>query len=254
MSELMAIAAAALRSDQTRMDQISLNAANVSTTGYRRGIVVSSSFAHSMETAEATTSSSANHSGEEPASASLLPALSSAVDQTQAALTVTNRPLDVAIDGNAYLVLSDGEKTYLTRSGAFKVDANGYLLGPRSLRVQGTQGDIHVSSQEGLSIASDGRMTSNGQQIATLKMLSPGKGAILTSTDGVVLSSNSDEYVDAAPGTATVRSGSLEASNASGVEDMLQLVETVRHFEGMVRLIQGYDDILGRAIQKLGDI
>lgn len=46
----------------------------------------------------------------------------------QGTLEFTNRPLDLAIDGNGFFVVSNGTGRAYTRAGNFKTDASGYLI------------------------------------------------------------------------------------------------------------------------------
>jgi flagellar basal-body rod protein FlgG len=51
----------------------------------------------------------------------------------------------------------------------------------------------------------------------------------------------------------SVRQGFLENSNVSSTYEMTSLLQTMRHFESMQKIAQGYDDMLGTAIRKLGE-
>ena len=50
-----------------------------------------------------------------------------------------------------------------------------------------------------------------------------------------------------------VRQGFLENSNVQQAREMVELMQTMRRFESMQRIVQGYDDLVGSAIRKLGD-
>ncbi|MDD3799217.1 MAG: flagellar hook-basal body complex protein [Novosphingobium sp.] len=50
------------------------------------------------------------------------------INFTQGELRDTGRDLDLAIDGNGFFVLLDGDKTYYTRTGSFVVDDEGYVV------------------------------------------------------------------------------------------------------------------------------
>jgi len=52
---------------------------------------------------------------------------------------------------------------------------------------------------------------------------------------------------------ARVRQGYLENSNVASVSEMVGIIETMRHFEANQKLIQSYDEMLGRAIRTLGE-
>jgi flagellar basal-body rod protein FlgF len=55
-------------------------------------------------------------------------------------------------------------------------------------------------------------------------------------------------------GVGRVRGGTLEASNTDATREMLGLMALSRQFESLTHVVQGYDQVLGRAIQKLGEI
>ena len=48
--------------------------------------------------------------------------------------------------------------------------------------------------------------------------------------------------------------GHLENSNVNSMDEMMHLMQTMRHFESMMRLTQGYDEMIGTAIKKFSDI
>jgi flagellar basal body rod protein FlgG len=250
MSDLMSLAVSALRADQARLEQTSLNAANATTPGYRRATLVAIDF---QDLLPASTNMTPAGTARPTPSLLRMPTLVQGRDTTPAAIQPTGRPLDVALEGPAYMVLTQGDQTWLTRLGALQVDTDGYLVGHRGLRVQGQQGDIQLESAQGLSIDAQGDIWRDGQAIARLKLLKPTPEAKLASSDGIALRADT-QYLDGTQTDTKVRSGFLEASNAQGAQDMLGLIETVRRFESLVRLVQGYDEILGRTIQKLGDI
>ncbi|RZK99535.1 MAG: flagellar hook basal-body protein [Rubrivivax sp.] len=247
MSDILSVAVSALRADQTRLEQLSLNAANATTPGYRRGTVASVSFSGVME-AQQTAPASAL------ASLPAAPLLRRATDFTQGALTQTGRPLDVAIDGEGFLALSDGSRTWLTRAGALQVNEQGELTNAKGMRVAGVQGDIKPGGSANVSIDGAGRVTVGSEAVGQLRVVKPAADAEITSEDGVLFSVTGDQFDDVEPEQRTVRAGFLEASNTSSLQEMLGVMAGTRHFESLIRLVQGYDEVLGKAIQKLGEV
>ncbi len=59
------------------------------------------------------------------------------LDLTQGSLEFTGTPTDMAIEGNSFFVLSDGEKNRYSRAGNFFFNAQGILVNPTGLAVQG---------------------------------------------------------------------------------------------------------------------
>ena len=54
--------------------------------------------------------------------------------------------------------------------------------------------------------------------------------------------------------SARVRQGFLETSNVESVQEMVRLIETMRHFETVQRFVRGYEDMVGKAITELGKV
>jgi len=50
-----------------------------------------------------------------------------------------------------------------------------------------------------------------------------------------------------------MRSGYQESSNVNSSQEMVRMTETVRHFEAMQKIMQGYGDSLDNSIKKLGE-
>lgn len=55
----------------------------------------------------------------------------------QGTLEFTNRPLDLAIDGNGFFVVADGAQRFYTRAGDFKINSSGYIVNQNDKAVLG---------------------------------------------------------------------------------------------------------------------
>ena len=83
-------------------------------------------------------------------------------NMAQGSFTTTERVFDMAIDGQGFFVVSDGQGGELyTRDGSFDIDASGYLVDPSTgYRVQriGTEGEAHgfqVTGDAGIRVPYD---------------------------------------------------------------------------------------------------
>jgi flagellar hook protein FlgE len=116
-----------LRAHQNWMDVIGNNIANVNTTGFKVGRVRFQDILN--QTVRGAGSPTAGHGGTNPVQVGL-GVVVGAIDtiQTQGALQSTNRFLDMAIQGEGFFVMSDGNKTVYTRDGAFDLGIDGKLL------------------------------------------------------------------------------------------------------------------------------
>ncbi len=126
-----------LQNHQTRMDVIGNNISNVNTTGFKRGRVnfqdmISQQLSGASKPTEEV-------GGVNPKEVGLGMQVAS-IDTifTQGNLQSTGVSTDVAIQGNGFFILKNGDQSYYTRNGDFSLDKNGTLVNPANgLRVQG---------------------------------------------------------------------------------------------------------------------
>lgn len=232
MSDIYRIAGIGMHEGRLRLDAISQNAASASLPGYRRHVAVGRAFDASL----AAVAPSPSH-----------------VDLRRGATIVTGRALDLAIEADhMYFALTDGDQTWLTRGGSFRVDAGGLLVGERGLRVVGTQGDVRLPGSD-VEIDSTGQILHRGERIEAVQLFVTEVPASLRSAGGSLLAAPGG-LRPADAGTGRVRSGALEAANTDSGREMLGLLTLSRQYESLSRVVQGYDELLGRAIQKLGEL
>lgn len=126
-----------LENHQTRMDVIGNNIANVNTTGFKKERVTFEDMLYQqLSGASAPT---AEIGGINPKEVGLGMTVAS-IDtiHTQGALQTTGVMTDLAIQGNGFFVLKNGNSTLYTRDGAFGIDRDGRLVNPATgYRVQG---------------------------------------------------------------------------------------------------------------------
>lgn len=246
MSDIFQIASVGLLEGRQRLEAISQNAASATLPGYRRHVATAGAFDAALAGPEAATSTEVARS---------LPHgnLQFGVDLKSGAMIATGRALDVAIDAqDLFFALTDGTQTWLTRAGSFHVNEEGVLVGERGLRVVGTQGDVRLPGND-VTVEADGRITHQGLTVAALQLFQPSNQASLIASQGALLVSL-EGIQPAEAGAGRIRGGTLEASNTDASREMLGLVAISRQFESLSRVLQGYDEALGRAIQKLGEV
>ena len=126
-----------LQNHQTRMDVLGNNIANVNTNGFKKGRVT---FQDMLSQTLAGAAKPTDEVGGVNPQQVGLGMMVSTIDtiHTQGALQSTGVMTDVAIQGNGFFVLKDGDKSYYTRNGAFGLDRDGRLVNPANgRRVQG---------------------------------------------------------------------------------------------------------------------
>jgi len=214
---------------------ISQNVANASTTGYRR--VVPAAFA--LPPVE-----------EAVMSVGLPPRIVGVTDFAAGPLESTSGALDLAIEGPGFFVVSTAVGEALTRRGDFRVGADGMLVTQSGDHVLGERGAIPASGQR-VEIGANGIVTVDGAATERLRVVEVPAGTALTASDGgYYVAPAGTSLIEG--GASTVRQGFIEGSNVAPVNEMIRLMETMRHFEATQRFARGYDDMLSLAISELG--
>lgn len=126
-----------LKNHQTRMDVVGHNISNVNTYGYKTQRVTFQDML--SQTIAGAAKPEENRGGVNPKQVGLGMTIAS-IDRlfTQGSLQTTGSQTDVAISGDGFFVLADGDKNYYTRAGNFGLDKDGTLVNPgNGLKVQG---------------------------------------------------------------------------------------------------------------------
>ena len=178
----------------------------------------------------------------------------------QGPLTVTGRPLDVAVQGAGWIAVqgADGREAY-TRAGNLKTDVNGVLQTSTGLNVVGEGGPITLPPDNNIAIAADGTVSSiprigagamnNANAVGRIKLVNPPENELVRGDDGLFRTRNgedapADENVKLAPET-------LEGSNVNAVDAMVRMISLSRQFEMQVKMLQTADTNARAATQIL---
>lgn len=259
MQGIFAIALASMQHDMNRLDRIALNLANVATPGYKREVVATQSFSQAIHAAELAQAAEVNVG----AQTHEVPEVQMSSDMRPGAIKLTSEPLDVAILGDGFFEVNTGSGPAYTRQGNFHMDAQGRLVTAQGHPVMGKAGDIYLTTQHPVidaagnitepdKVSSLG-MNAAGSPVAQLKIVRFENVRTMRRLGDGLLHAGAGMLQDANMQTQ-VRQGALENANVNPMQEMVQLIQTMRHFESMQKLTQGYDEMLGTAIHKLGDL
>lgn len=241
--DLFTIAGVGMQNDQLRLESISQNIANVLTPGYKKQAVITSAFSAQMTGAAAARDARLVALPGAPARLSIDPASGS--------LRPSGNPQDVAIEGESFFEVSTPAGPAYSRQGALRADLQGRLVANHGMPVMGEGGDISLTSAP-FTIAANGDVTQGERIAGRLKRVRfEHAGALQAQGNGLYLQGGAS--IADAHSSDPVRAGFLESSNVSSPQEMVRLTETVRHFEALQKIVQGYDESLEKAIRKLGD-
>jgi flagellar basal-body rod protein FlgG len=243
-----------LDAQQTRMNVISNNLANVSTTGFKRDRAVFEDLLYQniRQAGGQTTATTQAPTG-------LMLGTGVKVTATeklhaQGNLVNSQNPLDVAVLGDGYFQIAqqDGTIAY-TRDGSFKLSATGQLVTATGFLLQPEI--VIPNNASSLTIGRDGSVSvelvaGGGQQILgqiqIAKFVNPSGlkplGNNLLAATG---SSGAAQILQpGVNGAGILNQGSLEASNVNVVEEMVNMIETQRAYEINSKSISAVDGML----------
>ncbi|RRN45175.1 flagellar basal-body rod protein FlgG [Lautropia dentalis] len=253
------IAKTGLDAQQTQMDVISHNLANVSTNGYKRSQAVFEDLIYqNMRQVGANSSSDTQLPTGLQLGTGVRPVATSRLF-TQGNLQQTSNSFDMAISGHGFfqLQMPDGTTGY-TRDGSFHPDAQGQLVNANGIPLsppisvpQGTR-DITIANDGTVtvSIAGQDGVTQIGQiQLATFQNaagLDPQGQNVFKETDASGAPTASTPGMN---GAGMIQQGYLETSNVNVVEELVSMIQTQRAYEINSKAIQTSDQMLARISQ-----
>jgi flagellar basal-body rod protein FlgG len=181
------------------------------------------------------------------------------VDHTEGVLERTSSNLDVAIHGNGYLAVRDGEQTRLTRNGQMMLDRNGNLIladGSNHPVLDAQRRPIQIPAgipQSQIEIGSDGTITAGTLgAIAKLGLFDVDDTAKLRPRGGNLFVVPDDQQLKAADGT--IAAGFVEDSNVDPTSELTQLINAQRQLEANANMIRFQDQTLAKAVNDVGKV
>ena len=123
-----------LKTGQSAIDVTADNIANISTTGFRAS---TAEFSALFEDTQSATSNSLNLSSVGYGSQ----LQSTTIDLSEGSYTISDRSTDMAIEGDGWFGVKNGDENLYTRAGDFTFDANSDLVTPDGLYVLGSMGN-----------------------------------------------------------------------------------------------------------------
>jgi flagellar basal-body rod protein FlgG len=240
MLEAMNSAAAGMAAQQQRLDATANDLANTNTTGYKHQRVGFRDLVYEQ-------------TGRSSAQGVRTGAGAAAVDAgrafSQGVLQRTDRPLDVALQGEGFLRvrLADGREA-LTRDGNLHVDGAGNLTTSTGALVQPAIKIPGGVAEDDIVIGPDGTVTAAGVRVGRLEVVTVRSqaGLISVGDNGFITSAASGAAI-AAPRATSLSQGALEASNTDVAQAMVEIIESQRAFQLASKAITTADEMMGIA-------
>jgi len=155
------------------------------------------------------------------------------------------------LEGDGYFVLAGPAGEVYTRQGNFQLDARGKLVSASGFAVLGESGELVLSMGEP-RIDQQGDVWEGQNLLDRLRVVQLQNPEFLESLGAGMFSVGTAAAMQAR--AVNVRQGFVEAPNVSPMQEMVRLIETMRHFEASQRLLRGYDAMTGTALSTLGTL
>ena len=246
-------------------DNTANNLANVNTIGYKKGSI---RFKDVMDSAIYTQAESVlrNDATRHLGSLSMgSEAFSYTHDFSQGALTKTDNPYDLAIEGDGFFKVqdSDGKFSY-TRNGSFTVNRDNYLVTKQGEYVMDTQNkrvrmipeDIDpdlIRDKIEIVIGENGNIEMNsGMQKFPMQTIGiwdfSDKDDLFEVSDTRFIPKSPDENPELRSEKFSVQQGMLELSNTNVIKEMINTISTTRNYESLAKVVSTNNDLLTTAV------
>src|SRR4051794_39288869 len=237
----MYTAAAGMAAQQTRLDAVANDLANVDTTGYKHVRIAFRDLVY--DDAQGYGAAKGVRLGAGSAATTIGRSVQ------QGALQNTGGALDVAITGPGFIQvkLADG-KVAMTRDGAMRIDASGRLTLHTGELLEPPVSVPAGTNTDRLAIGPDGAITLDKKPVGKVTLVDvPAPGQLDGGPNNTFLANRASGGVRAADTSSFLQQGVLEGSNVDQATAMTDMIEAQRAFQMASKAITTQDEILGIA-------
>ncbi|MBU2738003.1 MULTISPECIES: flagellar basal-body rod protein FlgG [Acidithiobacillus] len=261
MMRSLYVAATGLEGEQTKMDVIANNLANVNTTGFKQSRAVFQDLLYQNLRQPGAQSSQTTQYPSGLQLGTGVRVVSTERLMTQGNLTQTGNALDVGINGQGFFQIMQPNGTIAySRDGTFQmnnqgqlVTSNGYLLQP-PVTIPPNAQSITIGSDGTVSVVLPGQ--AQPQQVGTVQLANFINPTGLQSIgDNLYLQTGSSGAPQTGQptlnGLGSVQQGYLESSNVNVVSELVDMIATQRAYEINSKAVSTSDSMLGYLTQNL---
>ncbi|AJA10808.1 flagellar basal-body rod FlgF [Sphingopyxis fribergensis] len=235
MDRLIYTSLTAMRGSMSRQTAIANNLANAETPGFRADMANAQTLWLDGSGLDARAMSSEEVLG---------------ADMRAGTITSTGRDLDIAMQGDALLVVQakNGEEAY-TKRGDLQISPSGLLTTGDGHPVQGGQGPVTIPPADAITIDQEGRVwivpqggdPENPQEVDRLRLATPTGSDIAKGLDGLFRVKGGGILPDDPEARLLTRS--IEGSNVSATSALVEMIEASRSWDTQLKMIGDVRDM-----------
>jgi flagellar basal-body rod protein FlgF len=172
------------------------------------------------------------------------------LDLSQGNIRDTGRSLDLALEGQGFLVVKTPNGERLSRGGSLALDANGQLVDGHGNTVLGQDGPIKLNGKQ-VEIQPDGTIAVDGKEVGRLRLETVKDLSTLKKEGaGLFVSDKSSEVTD----PITVRQGSLEDANVNPLMGTVDLINIQRSYAANIDALKAMDGVMATVTTDVGRV
>lgn len=172
------------------------------------------------------------------------------IDFSPGPLKSTGNALDVALGEDGFFKVQTPRGERYTRNGNFTLDAENILVTANGNPVMGEGGEITIDGSD-VRINREGEIFVDGELVDKLAVVTFESMQKMTK-DGDSLFAAPADSPEVSLENPVVQQGAVEGSNVEAVVEMTRMIETMRTYEAIQKMIQAYDETDGKIISEVG--
>lgn len=175
-------------------------------------------------------------------------------DTMQGTLQMTNNPLDLGLNGTGYFEMDTPGGPRYTRAGNFALNDLGEVVNAKGHKLMSEDNRPIVIPQGAaqISVDANGVVSTEQGEVARIKLTAfENEQAMIETGDGLYKSGNNTEIPTEG---LSVTQGSIEGSNVNSVLEMTKMIDIMRTYQSVQRMIQGDHDRQRSTIRTLSEV
>ncbi len=172
-------------------------------------------------------------------------------DFTQGQIIRTDRPLDIALEGDGFFTVNTPYGEVFTRDGHFKTDGDGILKTADGYPIQGFNGNISLDGDD-FAVNEFGEIIQGNEIVDKFELTDFSNKGDLEKLGGGYYRLKDNPVGEIIDFEGLTHQFSEEQSNADSITEMINMMTLQRNYEASQRVILTHDNILDKAVNEIG--
>ena len=250
MNGAMYLASSGAMLNQQRLEILSNNLANITTTGFKRQTTAFRVIDSPEEIRQAMQDFSL---GAGITTMPIWQRMETRLDFSQGQIKKTGNRFDFALSGKGFFCVQAPDGVRYTRKGNFTLNEDKELVTAEGHTVLADGGSIRIDSNR-FHVDGEGYITVDGESIGKLRIVEFDNQRSFRRTGSSLFAASDLAGAAKDAESVQVRQGYLESSNVEAVKTMVDMIETLRSYEAYQKTIRALDESKSKGLNELGRV